>query len=106
MFKKNIFKNLSSRYNSHAYSGLMGFFMKKCHEDLEKFKFQNKISKILEIGAGTEPHYKYIKHDYDEYFILETSEDIEVKDYKNPKISITNYNGKKYHLMMNILIEL
>jgi len=95
MFKKNIFKNLSSRYNSHAYSGLMGFFMKKCHEDLEKFRFQNKISKILEIGAGTEPHYKYIKHDYDEYLILETSEDIEVKDYKNPKISITNYNGKK-----------
>ena len=95
MFKKNIFKNLSSRYNSHAYSGLMGFFMKKCHEDLEKFRFQNKISKILEIGAGTEPHYKYIKHDYDEYLILETSEDIKVKDYKNPKVSITYYNGKK-----------
>ena len=95
MFKKNIFKNLSSRYNSHAYSGLMGFFMKKCHNQLEKFDFKKDISKVLEIGAGSEPHYKYIKHNYDEYHIIETSKDIRAEDYKNPKVKVKNYDGKK-----------
>ena len=77
MFKKNIFKNLTSRYSDHAYSGLMGFFMKKCHTQLEDYKFPNKVSKILEIGAGSEPHYNFIKHKFDEYHIIETSKDLE-----------------------------
>tara|TARA_B110000208_G_scaffold103090_1_gene128275 strand:- start:584 stop:790 length:207 start_codon:yes stop_codon:yes gene_type:complete len=67
MFKKEIFKNLTSRYNSHAYSGLMGFFMNQCHRQLEKFDFPKNISKVLEVGAGNAPHYKFIKHEYDEY---------------------------------------
>ena len=67
MFKKKIFDDLTSKYNDHAYSGLMGFFMNQCHTDLEKYNFSENISKILEIGAGTAPHYKYIKHKYDEY---------------------------------------
>ena len=46
MFKKKKFDNLTSRYNDHAYSGLMGFFMNKCHADLEKYNFQNNISKF------------------------------------------------------------
>ena len=60
MFKKKIFKDLTSRYNSHAYSGLMGFFMNQCHKQLEKFDFPKKISKVLEVGAGNAPHYKFI----------------------------------------------
>ena len=95
MFKKKKFNNLTSRYNDHAYSGLMGFFMNKCHADLEKYNFQNNISKILEIGAGSAPHYKYIKHDYDEYHIADTS-NIVLKNYKdNPKVIAINYDGKK-----------
>ena len=31
-------------------------------------------NQILEIGAGIEPHDKYIKHPYKEYHILETSD--------------------------------
>ena len=69
--------------------------MKKCHEDLEKFRFQKQNIENFRNKVGTEPHYKYIKHDYDEYLILETSEDIKAKDYKNPKVSITYYDGKK-----------
>ena len=73
----------------------MGYFMKKCHLQLEEFKFENKISKVLEIGAGTEPHFKYIKHNFDEYHILETSEDKRIKNSEDPKIKIKIYDGKK-----------
>ena len=95
MFKKNIFKNLSSRYSNHAYSGLMGFFMKKCHTQLEDYEFPNKISKILEIGAGSEPHYDFIKHKFDEYHIIETSKDIKSETYNIPNLIVSNYDGIK-----------
>ena len=73
MFKKNQFQKLEEKYNSHAYKGLMGIFMKYCHKQLEKIEFPKNISKVLEIGAGNAPHIKYIKHNFDEYHIIETS---------------------------------
>ena len=94
MFKKEIFKNLTSRYNSHAYSGLMGFFMNQCHRQLEKFDFPKNISKVLEVGAGNAPHYKFIKHEYDEYHIVETSGTIIGNYTDNPKVIAANYDGK------------
>ena len=94
MFKKEIFKNLTSRYNSHAYSGLMGFFMNQCHRQLEKFDFPKNISKVLEVGAGNAPHYKFIKHEYDEYHIVETSGTIMGNYTDNPKVIAVNYDGK------------
>ncbi|MDC0618148.1 class I SAM-dependent methyltransferase [Candidatus Pelagibacter sp.] len=94
MFKKKIFTRLTPEYNSHAYSGLMGFFMNRCHKQLEKFDFPNNISKVLEIGAGSAPHYKFIKHHYDEYHIAETSGDFTEKYIDNPKVIATKYNGK------------
>ena len=94
MFKKEIFKNLTSRYNSHAYSGLMGFFMNHCHKQLEKFDFPKNISKVLEVGAGNAPHYKFIKHQYDEYHIVETSGTIMGNYTDNPKVIAVNYDGK------------
>ena len=94
MFKKEIFKNLTSRYNSHAYSGLMGFFMNQCHRQLEKFDFPKNISKVLEVGAGNAPHYKFIKHEYDEYHIVETSRTIIGNYADNPKVIAANYDGK------------
>ena len=94
MFKKKIFKDLTSRYNSHAYSGLMGFFMNQCHRQLEKFDFPKNISKVLEVGAGNAPHYKFIKHEYDEYHIVETSRTIIGNYADNPKVIAANYDGK------------
>ena len=94
MFKKEIFKNLTSRYNSHAYSGLMGFFMNQCHRQLEKFDFPKNISKVLEVGAGNSPHYKFIQHEYDEYHIVETSGTIIGNYTDNHKVIATNYDGK------------
>ena len=94
MFKKKVFENLTGKYNAHAYSGLMGFFMKQCHNQLENFNFPKNISKVLEIGAGSAPHYKFIKHSYDEYHIVGTSEKILKKYDGNPKVIATNYDGK------------
>ena len=94
MFKKKIFKDLTSRYNNYAYSGLMGFFMNHCHKQLEKFNFPKNISKVLEIGAGSAPHYRFINHHYDEYHIVETSETVIKKYTDNPKVVATNYDGK------------
>ena len=94
MFRKKEFKNLSSGYKEHLYTGLQGFLMNLCHEQLEDYNFPKNISKVLEIGAGNEPHYKFIKHHYDEYHIAETSnEDFEYFD--NKKIKKIIYDGKK-----------
>ena len=102
MFKKTIFNNLTSKYNSHAYSGLMGFFMNHCHKHLEKFDFPKNISKVLEIGAGDAPHYKFIKHDYEEYHILDTS-DVILENYKdNSKVVAKKYDGQKLPYENNI----
>ena len=73
MHKKDEFKNLASKYNTHLYTGLYGYAMKYCHKQLENFNREKKYSKVLEIGAGNAPHLNYLKHDYDEYFIAETS---------------------------------
>tara|TARA_B100000035_G_scaffold211467_1_gene181133 strand:+ start:262 stop:927 length:666 start_codon:yes stop_codon:yes gene_type:complete len=95
MFKKKKFQKLTSRYNEHAYTGLMGYFMKKCHQDLENFSFKKKIQKVLEIGAGNAPHYKFIKHPYERYYIIETTK-IKKKYYKdNSKVIAKKYDGKK-----------
>ena len=44
---------------------------------------------MLEIGAGNTPHLNYLKHDYDEYFIAETSKPKEktLKEKKKNKRS-------------------
>ncbi len=73
MFEKKQFNKLNSLYNAHMYKGLNGFLMRYCHRKLECFKRREKYSKVLEIGAGNIPHLDYLKHDYDEYFIAETS---------------------------------
>ena len=35
MYKKEIFRNLDKKYNSHLYTDLQGFFMKYGHKVLE-----------------------------------------------------------------------
>ena len=94
MFKKKIFDDLTLRYNNHAYSGLMGYFMNQCHTELEKYNFPSNISKVLEIGAGNAPHYKFIQHSYDEYHIAETAETVLDSYIDNPKVISTHYNGE------------
>ena len=73
MLKKEEFKKLASKYNTHLYTGLYGYVMRYCHRQLENFKRKKKYPKVLEIGAGNAPHLDYLRHEYEEYFIAETS---------------------------------
>ena len=93
MFKKDVFEKLGVKYNNHCYTGFIGFAMRYCHRQLEKFNRIKKYSKVLEIGAGTAPHIDYLKHDCDEYFIAETSS-YAIELYKEMKnIKAYSYDG-------------
>ena len=37
MYKKEIFRDLDKKYNSHLYSGLLGILMRYCHRTVRKF---------------------------------------------------------------------
>ena len=97
MYKKEIFRDLDKKYNSHLYSGLLGYLMNYCHKKLEIFKKNNNYDKILEVGAGSAPHLKYLTHSYNEYHIAETSDYASdfFKQNLNNKIKFTKYDGKK-----------
>ena len=93
MHKNELFKDLASKYNTHLYTGLNGYAMRYCHRQLENFNREKKYSKVLEIGAGNAPHLDYLKHEYDEYFIAETS-NYAMKFYKGMKnIKAYSYDG-------------
>ena len=93
MHKKDIFKKLDAKYNTHLYTGLLGYVMRYCHRQLEKFNGKKKYSKVLEIGAGSAPHIDYLKHDYDEYFVAEVSSSA-LEFYKEMKnIKAYSYDG-------------
>lgn len=95
MYKKEIFRDLDKKYNSHLYTGLLGNLMHYCHKTLENFKFKNKsFDKILEIGAGSAPHYNYIKHDYNEYHIADTSNYAKDFHKNNDRVKFLSYDGK------------
>ncbi len=47
MYKKDIFKKLDTKYNTHLYTGLLGFAMRYCHRQLEKFDRKKKIFKSI-----------------------------------------------------------
>ena len=95
MFRKEKFKNLTLRYDQHLYTGIQGYLMNLCHKQLEDFNFTKNISKVLEIGAGNKPHYKFLKHNYDEYHIAETSTVKIDNPEQNSKIIFTKYDGKE-----------
>jgi len=93
MRKRDAFKELGTKYDNHMCTGLIGFTTRYCHRQLEKFKREKKYSKVLEIGASTLPHIDYLKHDYDEYFIVETSS-VALEFYKEMRnIKAYSYDG-------------
>ena len=84
MYKKETFRDLDKKYNSHLYTGFLGILMNYCHKKLENFQKKDTYDKILEIGAGSAPHIKYLSHKYNEYHIVDTS-DYADEIYKNEK---------------------
>ena len=45
MYKKDIFKKLDAKYNTHLYSGLLGYVMRYFHRQLEKFNRKKAVNK-------------------------------------------------------------
>lgn len=83
---------LTKKYSSHMYEGLIGKFMKISHQKMEKCS--KKKSKVLEIGSGTMPHVKYLKHDFDKYYIIDLFHELKNFFKKEKKILFKVYNGK------------
>jgi len=83
---------ITKKYSSHMYKGLIGKFMKLSHKKMEKYS--KKKSKVLEIGSGTMPHIKYLKHDFDKYYIIDLFHELKKFFKKEKKIIFKAYNGK------------
>ena len=76
MYKKKQFLKLGKKYSSYQDEGTVGMMMEICHKKLEDnihLKKLKKNCKVLEIGAGSSPHLKYVKHKYERYIFLENS---------------------------------
>ncbi len=93
-FRKKKISNISidNIYNQHLYTGLNGILMRYCHRKLEKSFPKIKCKKVLEIGAGSEPHYKYLENKDLKYYILELKGQ---RKRINKKFIYKFYNGKK-----------
>ncbi len=52
--------------------GLTGYFLKKSHEWSEaEFGPEVHFSRVLEVGAGTGMHLRYVRHAFDEYVVTD-----------------------------------
>jgi len=78
-------------YNQHMYNGLIGYFMKLSHKRMEKSKI--KKDRVLEIGPGTHPHIEYLKHDFEEYYVLDKIKELSNFFEKKDKIKFVHHEG-------------
>ena len=102
MHKKKQFHKLDKKYSTYQDAGTIGAMMQVCHNKLEDNKYLKKFKKncnVLEIGAGSSPHIKYVKHEVGKYFFLENSKfaiDFLKKKFDDKKkFRFKSYNGKK-----------
>ncbi len=67
------FKRWSELYQDTNYDkGLTGFFLKRSHQWSEKdFGDNSYFEKVLEVGAGTGEHLKYVRHGFREYWLTD-----------------------------------
>ena len=70
---KKITDKLQKDYNIECYSGATSYLFNKSHELMEKKISKKKFNDILEVGAGTQPHIKYINHEFKNYYCCENS---------------------------------
>ena len=88
-------KKINKIYSQYLYTGFRGVLMRYCHRQLEYKLPDKKFKKILEIGAGSEPHISYIKSKDFSYYILEKSKyRSQITKSKSGKIFYKYYNGK------------
>jgi SAM-dependent methyltransferase len=90
-------------YNNYLYSSFLGMLFRWQHKLLSPKIYVN-CEKVLEIGPGFEPHIKFTKLKYKEYYCLEIYKNIEYKNYyKNnfPLIVFDTYDGKNLNFPDN-----
>ena len=88
-------KKINKIYSQYLYTGFHGVLMRYCHRQLEYKLPDKEFKKILEIGAGSEPHISYIKSKDFSYYILEKSKyRSQITKSKSGKIFYNYYNGK------------
>jgi phosphatidylethanolamine/phosphatidyl-N-methylethanolamine N-methyltransferase len=92
-------------YYDYLYTGLIGRLFKWQHKLLSPKIYEN-CEKVLEIGPGFEPHIKFAKLHYKEYYCLELEIDKNI-DHKNyyknnfPNIIFDTYDGKNLNFCDN-----
>ena len=82
-----------NNYNQHMYNGLIGFFMTLSHKRMEKSK--KKKERVLEIGPGTHPHINYLKHEFDEYYVVDKIKELSTFYENNKKVKFIHQEGDK-----------
>lgn len=90
--KKIKISKINDIYSHHLYTGISGILMRYCHRQLERSCPKKNYKKILEIGAGSQPHYEYLKNKKCRYYILEKNK--VKKNNKNKFIYLCNKNLK------------
>ena len=90
---KKITNKLRNNYNIECYTGATSYLFKRSHELMERYVPKKNFNNILEIGGGTQPHIKYIKHEFKNYYCCE-----------NSKFTIS-YLKKNYPLIKTIYVE-
>ena len=78
-------------YNQHMYNGLIGYFMTLSHKRMENSTEKKK--RVLEIGPGTHPHINYLKHDFEEYYVVDRIKELSSFFVKNEKIKFVHQEG-------------
>jgi ubiquinone/menaquinone biosynthesis C-methylase UbiE len=69
-----------TQYLKLQYSGISGWSHNLYHSKLEKGK-NNKLLKLIELGAGNGEHFEYVKNDYLLYYLTDNS-DYQIKELK------------------------
>ena len=92
-----------NNYRDYLYTGFLGILFKWQHKLLSP-KIYNNCEKVLEIGPGYEPHIKYKKLNYKEYYCLELEKNLNHKEYyinNFPDVIFKTYDGKKLNFAEN-----
>jgi ubiquinone/menaquinone biosynthesis C-methylase UbiE len=82
---------------------LIGVLFRYQHKRLSPKEYRNN-ERVLEIGPGFEPHIKYVKLNFKEYYCLELNNNKElIKYYENnfPNIIYKNYDGRNLNFPEN-----
>jgi len=90
-------------YNDYLYSGFIGILFRWQHKLLSPKIYKN-CEKVLEIGAGFEPHIKFAELNYKKYYCLEVNKNVDhINYYKNnfPNIIFNTYDGKNLNFEDN-----